>query len=511
MDCISESCSVINECRILQTCNSANYDGDHEPPNKKLKIDKDGKETYECKACGKVFTCGGRSGISRLNQHILVCPLAMKSRIAEHFNLRKIDHMMVRESITQMTIKNYLPFRFVEWDKFRAFTKFVSHNEAQFLSRDVVVADVMKVYLLEKDKLKKQLASNEGRVCLSLRCWTSSTYSNRYYITLTAHFMDDKWNLIAKLLNFCHLDPPHDNFQLSRKVFGYLQEWGIERNVFSITVDNASMNDDLQNLKHQLCSLESLLSNGDYFYFKCCAGVLDSMVQKSLKVVSDLLDKIRKSLKYVSVSNSRLKQFYQCVEEVGGGDDSDGLQLDVSGKWVSTYMMLKSAIKYRTSFERMCLNDTAYSDCPSSEEWERGEKICAFLKNFYGLTNLVSRSTYPTSDIHLHHIWGIESSLQTLMLCEDDKIRDMASKMSKEFDKYLIEYSIILAFGCVLNPFLKFEFLEYLYDKLGHDTETVKAKVNNVRKAIYALLPTKMHQLQVVYLWWILLLLQLDK
>jgi hypothetical protein len=71
---------------------------------------------------------------------------------------------------------------------------------------------------------------------------------------------------------------------------------------------------------------------------------------------------------------------------------------------------------------------------------------------------------------------------------------------------------MILAFGCVLNPFLKFEFLEYLYDKLGHDTETVKAKVNNVRKAIYALLPTKMHQLQVVYLWWILLLLlQLNK
>ncbi|WJX53617.1 hypothetical protein P8452_39589 [Trifolium repens] len=37
MDCISESCSVINECRILQTCNSAYSDGYYEPPNKKLK------------------------------------------------------------------------------------------------------------------------------------------------------------------------------------------------------------------------------------------------------------------------------------------------------------------------------------------------------------------------------------------------------------------------------------------------------------------------------------------
>jgi len=36
----------------------------------------------------------------------------------------------------------------------------------------------------------------------------------------------------------------------------------------------------------------------------------------------------------------------------------------------------------------MGLNDTTYSDCPSSEEWERGEKICAFLNNFFELTNI---------------------------------------------------------------------------------------------------------------------------
>ncbi|WJX53619.1 hypothetical protein P8452_39591 [Trifolium repens] len=493
MDHISERHGVENECRILQTCNSANYDGDHEPPNKKLKIDKDGKETYECKACGKVFTCGGRSGISRLNQHILICPLAMKSRIAEHFKLKKIDHMMIRESVTQMTIENYLPFRFVEWDKFRAFTKFVSHNEAEFLSRDAVIADVMKVYLVEKDKLKKQLAAIEGSVCLSFRCSTSSA-SSRGYFTLTAHFMDDQWNLNVKLLNFCHLDHSHDDFELSRKVIGCLQEWGIERNVFSITMDNASANDgDLLNLKNQLSTLDSFLRTFITLatpaslekHFKCCAPVLDLMVHESLKVISDVLDKIRNSLKYLSVSNSRLKQFCQSVEEVGDG--SDVLHLDVPGKWVSTYTMLKSSIKYRSAFEHMCLKDTTYSHCPSSEEWERGEKICAFLKMFYGLTTIISQSTYPTSRTHLDKFWGIEISLKKMMLSEDDKIRDMASKMLNEFDKYLSEYSMILAFGCVLNPRLKFKFLEFLYKKLGHDTETVKDKVSNVRKALYTL------------------------
>jgi hypothetical protein len=144
----------------------------------------------------------------------------------------------------------------------------------------------MKVYLLEKDKLKKQLAAIQGSVCLSFRCWTSSA-SSRGYFTLTAHFMDDKWNLIVKLLNFCHFDPLQDDFELSRKVIGCLQEWGIERNVFSITMDNASANDgDLLNLKNQLTSLDSLLRTfitsatpaSLEKHFKCCARVLDLMV-----------------------------------------------------------------------------------------------------------------------------------------------------------------------------------------------------------------------------------------
>jgi len=43
-----------------------------------------------------------------------------------------------------------------------------------------------------------------------------------------------------------------------------------------------------------------------------------------------------------------LKQFSQCVEEVDGGDSSDGLHLDVSGKWLSTYTMLNIAVPLNT-------------------------------------------------------------------------------------------------------------------------------------------------------------------
>ena len=43
---------------------------------------------------------------------------------------------------------------------------------------------------------------------------------------------------------------------------------------------------------------------------------------------SDALHKIRQSVHYVRASKSRKKQYFQCVEEVGGIDTLIGLRSD---------------------------------------------------------------------------------------------------------------------------------------------------------------------------------------
>ncbi|XP_057414983.1 zinc finger BED domain-containing protein RICESLEEPER 3-like [Lotus japonicus] len=406
---------------------------------------------------------------------------------------RKIDQKVVHEFIAQMVTEHDLPCEFVEWNGFQALTKYISSDQAQCVSnsRDYVAADVMRVYLLEKQKLKRELASVRGRLCLTFRHWTSEAAHG--YFTLTAHYVDEDWKLNAKLLNFGHMAPPHSDFELSRKLDRYLCGWGIERKIFSITVDNASAsasassNDELQNSKERPCYWDGVLSDGEFFHFKCGAHILDLIAQESLKVVSDFTHKIRKSVKYVSVSFTRLKQFYQYVEEVGGIDTKDGLHLDVSGKWNSTYRMLESAIKFRRAFE--CLrSDMKYKHCPTNEEWERGEKICKFLKAFYELSSRSYGSTCRTINLYLYRIlWIIELSLRKMKLREDRVIKDMAGKMLDEFEKYLSEYSMILAFAFALDPSRKLKYLEDAYYRLYGDINVAKDKVNNVRKALSAL------------------------
>ena len=135
----------------------------------------------------------------------------------------------------------------------------------------------MKKYEIEKENLKQQLAQIPGRVCLTSDCWTTCT--NIGFISLTAHYADKDWKLKSKILSFVHMQPPHTWYDLSLKVLQFLKDYGIEKKIFSITLDNASSNDSMQNLlKEYLCLSNSLLLNGEFFHIRCSAHILNLIV-----------------------------------------------------------------------------------------------------------------------------------------------------------------------------------------------------------------------------------------
>ena len=182
-------------------------------------------------------------------------------------------------------------------------------------------------------------------MCLTSNCCTACT--NIGYISLTAHYVDKNWKLKSKILLFAHMQPPHIGHDLALKVLEFLKDWKIESKIFSITLDNASSNDNMKNmLKEHLCLSNSLLLNGELFHIRCSLHILNLIVQDGLKVASDALHKIRQSVHYVRALESRKKQFFQFVEQVDGIDTSIGLRSDCVTRWNSIYTMLESAINY---------------------------------------------------------------------------------------------------------------------------------------------------------------------
>ena len=111
-----------------------------------------------------------------------------------------------------------------------------------------------------------------------------------------------------------------------------------------------------------------MIFGGEFFHVRCCAHILNLIVQEGLKVLGDSLDQIRNNMKYVRRLESRMVKFKQCLERFSDIDASCGLCLDVPTKWNSSYLMIKSALKYQRVFGSLHLVDESYKYCPIEEE-----------------------------------------------------------------------------------------------------------------------------------------------
>jgi hypothetical protein len=106
------------------------------------------------------------------------------------------------------------------------------------------------------------------------------------------------------------MKPPHSGIELEATISECLKEWGIDKKIFSITLDNASSNDNMQDiLKDHLSLQNSLLCNGEFFHVRCSAHILNLIVQDGLKVAHEAVAKIRESVRYVRGSDGRMIKF----------------------------------------------------------------------------------------------------------------------------------------------------------------------------------------------------------
>ncbi|MGR6722276.1 hypothetical protein, partial [Aeromonas veronii] len=77
------------------------------------------------------------------------------------------------------------------------------------------------------------------RISITTDGWTSN--QNRSYLVVTAHFVDDDWNIRKRIINFVTC-PTHKGDEVGLVIEECLKGWELDH-VFTVTVDNASAND----------------------------------------------------------------------------------------------------------------------------------------------------------------------------------------------------------------------------------------------------------------------------
>nr|GMD47355.1 zinc finger BED domain-containing protein RICESLEEPER 2-like [Ipomoea batatas] len=222
-------------------------------------------------------------------------------------------------------------------------------------------------------------------------------------MVVTRHWIDSSWKLQKRVLSFINIPPPRGGLQISDAIFKFMKEWGIERKVFTITVDNATSNDSaIRYMKDTVQRSRSLVCGGRLFHVRCCAHILNLCVQDGLEEIRHGISDVRDSVEYVNQSEARCcgyptsNLFLQEVQKIKSAldshiNDEDSFIVDLVGR------MKKKFDKYRTreniSKVKEIIN-TLYEEYVV-ESMNKGNTEILGSSNTFG-----SQTTHPSSIYH---------------------------------------------------------------------------------------------------------------
>ncbi|GJT86920.1 zinc finger BED domain-containing protein RICESLEEPER 2-like protein [Tanacetum coccineum] len=317
---------------------------------------------------------------------------------------------------------------------------------------------------------------------------------------LTAHWIDEKWNLKKKILNFCQISN-HKGVTIGKLVYHCLQDWGIDR-VFTITVDNASSNDGAIKFLKTLLKGPSSELDCKYLHLRCCAHIINLVVRDGLEEHITSVDKIRNAVRYLRSSPSRLTSFEESVEfeKIDCGRKPC---LDVDTRWNSTFLMLETALKFPSAFDRLQVIDPNYrsyfcneveddsdstrsrkrkkSDrvlgAPEEDDWEYARSIMEYLRIFFSVTKKISGSKYVTANLFFGELVTMHATISQMCEHTDEKKRKMALSMKDKYYKYwdnLDNMNFLLHVPLVLDPRNKLYYLKYCLGLIYGEPEESK-------------------------------------
>ena len=302
----------------------------------------------------------------------------------------KYDQTKIREVVSHMIMVHELPFVFVEYDLFNLLMRTATPNY-QRISRATVRKDCFTSYELEKKKLLA-LLKNASRISVTTDLW-KSTNQKISYMVVTCHFVDSNWKLQKRILSFVDVPPPHTGVNICDVLHKYLIDWGIEDKVWSVTVDNAAYNDvAIRLLKDNLSYKSEMPLHGKLFHVRCCAHILNLLVQDGLSEISDIIKNVRESVKHIVNAEARLNMFSEIAKQLKLS--SKRLVLDCCTRWNATYYMLTAALEFKDVFPRYQQRDSTYIYLPSEEDWKRVADVCSFLEEFSLATQVISGIDY---------------------------------------------------------------------------------------------------------------------
>jgi hypothetical protein len=94
-----------------------------------------------------------------------------------------------------------------------------------------------------------------------------------------------------------------------------------------------------------------MLFGGEHLHIRCCAHILNILVQDRMKIAGPTIELIRDLVRHVNSSPSRIQAFNEIAERECFPTKA-GLVLDIPSRWNSTHGMILEAVEYKIVLKR---------------------------------------------------------------------------------------------------------------------------------------------------------------
>ncbi|KAJ4919271.1 hypothetical protein JOQ06_022231 [Pogonophryne albipinna] len=308
---------------------------------------------------------------------------------------------------------------------------------------------VPRLYAQTKAHVKASLGKAE-RVALTCDGWTSRT--TEAYVTITAHFINEEWDLVTYVLQTRDMPESHTGHNLAEHLRKALAEWEITEKDPVIVTDNAS--------NMTIAAEEAAFT----LHVKCYAHTLNLAAQRALKItaVARLLGRVRRIVNFFrqsTTANHMLKEKQRLLQL-----PEHKLMTDVVTRWNSAHNMLERFLEQQPAICAALLSSevrkTEKDLCTLTEsDVTTAEEVVSALKPMKEATQYMSKEKTPTlsviaplQDTLINGLKPIEG--------ESAVIKEMKAAMSGDLQKRYIDLKATLHACSAMDP--RFKSLPFL-------------------------------------------------
>lgn len=302
---------------------------------------------------------------------------------------------LIHQALATLIATNQLPVSFCSSPGFGRFMAVVEPNY-KTCQEGAMKIRLNSLKSTVEDRIKKELRNANTVVCAVHNNYRSSAAQN-FYMSLTAHVIDDQWSPKSFTLAAAREMPePLPAVDLSEKITSLLDDWEINGKITTVIAD------DEKNMVEAVRSLPVAVDRGNETDVTCAAHSLQLAVDVALgeqETFSELIKRCSTLVEHFEHSNAATKTALSSQQEQLGIHHRPLVQY-CKTRWNSVYTMLDSVSVNRRPISNVLLDETFTPSYVARKleiteaQWTVVETLVELLTPLNVVTNVFCKENY---------------------------------------------------------------------------------------------------------------------